>query len=458
VARPPGPARVVTVVVVLAAILADPAGSVLAAGRPAVATGPPTVAAAAPAVAGSGVVAPPRVKARAAVLADESTGQVLFERNATAARAMASTTKVMTALLTLERLDERRVVVIGAGPPRVGEESLRLHKGERLTVRQLLLGLLVKSANDAGAALAEAVDGSEAAFVRRMNRKAAALRLAATHYVTPYGLDRPGHQTSARDLGRLWEVAMRRADFRSLVATRAARIPGGPLSLRRFVTTNQLLGSYRWTVGGKTGFTNRAGRCLVASASRGSRRLVAVALGSPDAFADVQALFEYGFSKFVRVRLAQRGQPVSLAPGRPAELQAGTDVDALVRLDHLAQVRLVPAGGDPGSAAATSGDAASAWFVGGGRRLARLPLARAPGAGTASTPAPTTPAPSTGPAPSGGAPATGPSGAAPGTGVASGSGGPSGAVLVAGTVVRVWAVPPGAVAPVIDPFLRRGAR
>ena len=457
-ARPPGPARVVTVVVVLAAILADPAGSVLAAGRPAVATGPPTVAAAAPAVAGSGVVAPPRVKARAAVLADESTGQVLFERNATAARAMASTTKVMTALLTLERLDERRVVVIGAGPPRVGEESLRLHKGERLTVRQLLLGLLVKSANDAGAALAEAVDGSEAAFVRRMNRKAAALRLAATHYVTPYGLDRPGHQTSARDLGRLWEVAMRRADFRSLVATRAARIPGGPLSLRRFVTTNQLLGSYRWTVGGKTGFTNRAGRCLVASASRGGRSLVAVALGSPDAFADVQALFEYGFSKFVRVRLAQRGQPVSLAPGRPAELQAGTDVDALVRLDHLAQVRLVPAGGDPGSAAATSGDAASAWFVGGGRRLARLPLARAPGAGTASTPAPTAPAPSTGPAPSGGAPATGPSGAAPGTGVASGSGGPSGAVLVAGTVVRVWAVPPGAVAPVIDPFLRRGAR
>jgi serine-type D-Ala-D-Ala carboxypeptidase (penicillin-binding protein 5/6) len=458
VARPPGPARVVTVVVVLAAILADPAGSVLAAGRPAVATGPPTVAAAAPAVAGSGVVAPPRVKARAAVLADESTGQVLFERNATAARAMASTTKVMTALLTLERLDERRVVVIGAGPPRVGEESLRLHKGERLTVRQLLLGLLVKSANDAGAALAEAVDGSEAAFVRRMNRKAAALRLAATHYVTPYGLDRPGHQTSARDLGRLWEVAMRRADFRSLVATRAARIPGGPLSLRRFVTTNQLLGSYRWTVGGKTGFTNRAGRCLVASASRGGRRLVAVALGSPDAFADVQALFEYGFSKFVRARLAQRGQPVSLAPGRPAELQAGADVDALVRLDHLAQVRLVPAGGDPGSAAATSGDAASAWFVGGGRRLARLPLARAPGAGTASTPTPTTPAPSTGPAPSGGAPATGPSGAAPGTGVASGSGGPSGAVLVAGTVVRVWAVPPGAVAPVIDPFLRRGAR
>ena len=120
------------------------------------------------------------------ILADEATGQVLFERDAGAVRAMASTTKVMTALLALERLDEQQLVTIGAGPPQVGEESLRLRRGERLTVRQLLLGLLLKSANDAGVALAEAVDGSEAAFVRRMNRKAAALRLSATHYVTPY--------------------------------------------------------------------------------------------------------------------------------------------------------------------------------------------------------------------------------------------------------------------------------
>src|SRR5215217_3770420 len=363
----PGSPRVVIVVVVLAAILADPAGSVLASGRPPLAAGPQTVAAVAavaPGVVGQGVVAGPRVAAKAAILADESTGQVLFERNAGAGRAMASTTKVMTALLTLERLDEDRVVVIGAGPPKVGEESLRLRKGERLTIRQLLLGLLVKSANDAAVALAEAVDGSEAAFVRRMNRKAAVLRLTATHYVTPYGLDRPGHRTSARDLARLWEVAMRRVDFRALVGTRAARLPGGPLSLRRFVTTNQLLGSYRWMVGGKTGFTNRAGRCLVASASRGGRRLVAVAMGTPNAFADARAMFEHGFSKYVRVRLAGRGQPVSPAPGRPAELQAGTDVDALVRLDQLDQVRLAltppsgqaaPANGGSGGAPGTTG-------------------------------------------------------------------------------------------------------
>ena len=382
-----------------------------------------------------GAVAPPLVRARAVILADESTGQVLFERNASAVRAMASTTKVMTALLALERLDEQKVVVIGSGPPQVGEESLRLRQGERLTVRQLLLGLLVKSANDAGAALAEAVDGNQAAFVRRMNRKAAALRLSATHYVTPYGLDRPGHQTSARDLARLWEVAMRRADFRSLVTTKAARIPGRPLSLRRFVTTNQLLGSYRWTVGGKTGFTNRAGRCLVASASRGGRRLVAVALGSPNAFPDVQALFDYGFSKFVRVRLAQRGQPVSVAPDRPAAFQADADADALVRLDQLDQVRLtLPQGSTAGPA--------SAWFTGAGQRLAsvRLTPLQGSGAGPAETLTPPT-------APNGSASA--------GTAPAPGTAGPGGTPLTGGTQVRPWPVPPGAPAPAINPFLRR---
>jgi serine-type D-Ala-D-Ala carboxypeptidase (penicillin-binding protein 5/6) len=446
------------------------------AGQAAAGVGPGAVAGQAAAGVAPGAVAGPRVAARAAILADEATGQVLFERNAEVARAMASTTKVMTALLALERLDERRVVRIGAGPPRVGEESLRLRRGERLTVHQLLLGLLVKSANDAGVALAEAVDGSEAAFVRRMNRKAAALGLAATHYVTPYGLDRPGHQTSARDLAHLWEVAMRRADFRSLVATRTARIPGSPLSLRRFVTTNQLLGSYRWTVGGKTGFTNHARRCLVASASRGGRRLVAVALGSPNAFADVRALFEYGFAKFVRARLAARGQPVSQAPAGPATYQAAADVDALVRLDQLTRVRLTTptptqggaAGGSSGTggtdagaaggsasagtAAGVPGGATAAWFTVGGLRLARVQLAQVPGA-TAPTPA--TPSsfgpatPTSGPTPG----VTGTPGAVPT--VSTPAPGAPGATLVLGAVVRPWAVPPGAPAPTFDPFLRR---
>jgi serine-type D-Ala-D-Ala carboxypeptidase (penicillin-binding protein 5/6) len=433
-------------IVVLLVLLATPGGSGQAIARPGqVAAGIEEAAG-----VGQGAVAAPRVVAKAVVLADEATGQVLFERNAGVARAMASTTKVMTALLTLERLDERRVVTIGSGPPKVGEESLRLRRGERLTVRQLLLGLLVKSANDAAVALAEAVDGSEAAFVRRMNRRAATLGLTATHYVTPYGLDRPGHQTSARDLAHLWEVAMRRADFRSLVATRGARIPGSPLSLRRFVTTNQLLGSYRWTAGGKTGFTNHAGRCLVASASRGGRRLVAVALGSPDAFTDVRALFEYGFSKYVRARLATRGQPVAPAAGAAAAYAADADVDALVRLDQLGQVRLTlapdagpsgsgtsgggsgAAGGAAGTTAGVPGGVRAGWFTAGGRRLAGVRLDQLAAGGSAATP---TTAP---------------------TGTTS-AGGTAGATLTVGVAVQVRPVPPGAAAPVIDPFLRRAA-
>jgi D-alanyl-D-alanine carboxypeptidase len=281
--------------------------------------------------------------------------------------------------------------------------------------------------------------------------------------VTPYGLDRRGHQTSARDLARLWETAMRRADFRALVATRQARLPGRPPQLRRFVTTNQLLGAYRWTVGGKTGFTNLAGRCLVASASRGGRRLVAVALGSPNAFADVRAMFDYGFSRFVRVRLAAKGQAVSLRPAQPAALQAAGDVDALLRLDRLAAVRLVTA-----APTAAAPGVPSAWLVAGQRRLARVPLERLPAAGPApsstlsAAPTSTPPAASTASAPAGGA-TTGPPGAAtpPRAGATmppaagGGAGGPLAATLVAGEVVRPSPVPAGARSPTIDAFLRR---
>jgi len=353
---------------------------------PGAAAGPSVPRPAAVVGAPPGPVPLPAVRARAFVLADEETGQVLLERSAARPRPMASTTKVMTALLILERLPQTRVVVVGPGPAAVGGESLELRAGERLTVRQLLLALMLKSANDAAVALAEAVDGSQVAFVRRMNRRAARLGLAATRFVTPHGLDRPGHHTSARDLARLWETAMRRADFRALVGARRAVLPGtGPT--RRFPNRNELLFTYRWTEGGKTGFTNLARRCLVASASRGGRRLVAVALGSPNAFTDVHALFEYGFNALVRARLAARGRVVTVGAGGGAgRWQVAADVDALVRRDLLGRVVAVPApaGGaaaGPG-AAPTAGAPPRLWLAAGGTLLAPLLLRPLDGAAT----------------------------------------------------------------------------
>jgi serine-type D-Ala-D-Ala carboxypeptidase (penicillin-binding protein 5/6) len=361
------PALLVLLAAVLGAVPpAPPAAAGPTVARPAELTGPPP-----------GPVAMPAVRARSFLLADAVTGQVLLARDAARARPMASTTKVMTALLVLERLRQQRVVTISTAPGRLGvNASLQLRSGEHLTVRQLLLGLMLESANDAAVALAEAVDSSEAAFVRRMNRRAAALGLTATHYASAHGLDRPGHRTSARDLARLWTVAMRRADFRALVATERATIPG-PRPLRRFSNRNELLFSYRWTEGGKTGFTNLARRCLVASASRGGRRLLAVALGSPNAFTDLRALFEYGFTALVRARLARAGQVVRAPAGG---WQVTADVDVLVRRDLLGRVALRVAPAAPGQ-----GGAPAAWVVAGTSVIAPVAVRPADGAASPET-------------------------------------------------------------------------
>ena len=297
---------------------------------------------------------------------------------------MASTTKVMTGLLAIERLDLHQRVRIRPGPAAIGEESLRLRVGEQLTVRDLLEGMLLKSANDAAVALAEAVDGTEAAFVRRMNARARQLGMTSTRYVTSYGLDRPGHATSARDLARLWNVAMRKPAFRTLSGMQEATLPG-PAAFRHFEHTNKLLGSYRWVLGGKTGFTNRAGRCLVVSAQRGGRTLVAAVLGSPDAFPDVRALLEYGFTQMVRARLAEAGETVEVptpeAGGPPARYRFEQTVDALVPRDQLAKVHLTVKAGPKPVGVLVAGSRSSRGPGLAGRRWRGGPAAARTGAG-----------------------------------------------------------------------------
>lgn len=256
---------------------------------------------------------PPSLTAASALLADSATQQPLMALDPYTPRPMASTTKIMTALLTLERarLDDRVVVPASA---LIGEASMGLQAGEVVTVEDLLWGLLLASGNDAALALAQHVAGSEAAFVDLMNRRAAELGLTGTRFANPHGLDADGHVSSAYDLWRLAEAAMAFPKFREIVASPTAVVAG-----RQLWNRNELLTRYPGADGIKTGTTLKAGQVLVASVTRQQHRAVAVVMGSQDRYRDAEALFDAYFERFRWASAPQPAGPtawVTLADGR----------------------------------------------------------------------------------------------------------------------------------------------
>jgi D-alanyl-D-alanine carboxypeptidase (penicillin-binding protein 5/6) len=205
----------------------------------------------------------------------------------------------MTAILVLESLPLDKVVTVSARAASVGEQSLGLKAGDKLTVEQLLYGALVHSGNDAACALAEACSGSIESFVAEMNAKASELGLTNTHFVNPDGLDAPGHYSSARDLATLARYAMQNSEFRKIVSTESysitLRSDSTPFTFRN---VNRLLGSVPWVTGIKTGSTNDARFCLVASGSKNGDSVISVVLGESNwtnTYADGETLLEYGF-------------------------------------------------------------------------------------------------------------------------------------------------------------------
>jgi D-alanyl-D-alanine carboxypeptidase len=241
---------------------------------------------------------PPKpVAAPSAILVDANTGAVLWARRAHRRRPVASTTKIMTAVLALERLSLKRVVRINPIVPRValGREGLRAH--ERVPVWKLMYGLMLFSGNDDALALAIATSGSKGAFLELMNAKAHALRLRDSHFTTPSGVIDKGNYSSAYDLAALARYAMWIPKFRALVRTRIAHVKWqAPTYSKTYVNKNLLLGSYPGANGVKTGWTTLAGHCLVASARRGSKSLIAVVLHSPDPYGDARRLLNFGFA------------------------------------------------------------------------------------------------------------------------------------------------------------------
>jgi D-alanyl-D-alanine carboxypeptidase (penicillin-binding protein 5/6) len=284
-------------------------------------------------------VSAPRIDAAAAVLVDARMGQALYARAASVPRAVASLTKVMTALVTVRARRLTHIVTVGADSTRETGSVLGLHAGERISVGSLLEALLLQSSNDAATALAEDISGSEDAFVERMNARARQLGMLDTRFASASGLDDRGF-SSAADLATLARAALGNPELAPIMRTKFATIanPDGPA--RHVQNRNALLWLYPGTIGVKTGYTSRAGNCLIAAASRNGRTLVAVVLGDGDEalFDDAAALLNYGFHAFRRSTVVRAGAPVgSLRIG-------GVDVAALAAASLSAWVRTDRAG------------------------------------------------------------------------------------------------------------------
>lgn len=245
------------------------------------------------------------LSARKAILLDGTTGRVLFEKNADDRSLIASTTKIMTALLVCEQcnvLDRMQIPKEAVG---IEGSSMYLREGEILTIQELLYGLMLSSGNDAAVALAIYCGGTVEGFVQRMNDKARVLGLTGTHFANPNGLDAPEHYSTARDLAVLAASAMKNPIFAQTVGTKTVKL--GQRYLRNH---NKLLWLVDGAEGVKTGFTRAAGRILVSSASRDGRRLIAVTIFDPNDWEDHASLLNSGFARYNVQRLVTEGDRI----------------------------------------------------------------------------------------------------------------------------------------------------
>jgi serine-type D-Ala-D-Ala carboxypeptidase (penicillin-binding protein 5/6) len=284
------------------------------------------LAAAAPGSAAA-ATPPPRVPtAASAIVVDARDGTVMFAKRPDAERSIASTTKLMTALLALEKADPNDVFTAPAYNAQPAESRINLREGERMTVKDLLRALLLESANDAAVALAENISGSRQAFVDEMNTRAQELGLDHTSYANPIGLDQAGNYSSAHDLATLARTLLRNRRFARIVDMPSATLESG-IRPRTVRNRNDLVGQYPWVDGVKTGYTLNAGNVLVGAAARDPRaRVVSVVLGEPTEAArdaDTLTLLRWGLGQFHRVRVVDRRRRLAAADVEHRDETAG---------------------------------------------------------------------------------------------------------------------------------------
>lgn len=311
--------------------------------------------------------------AKSAILMDAATGRILIENNADQKSLIASTTKIMTALIICEQcnvLDRVRIPKEAVG---IEGSSMYLQEGEILTVQDLLYGLMLHSGNDAAVALAIYCGGTVEGFAEMMNDKARLLGMTGTHYTNPNGLDHPQHYSTARDLAVLAAYAMEDPVFAQTVSTK--RISIGTRSLKN---RNKLLWMLDGADGVKTGFTKAAGRILVSSATREGRRLIAVTIKDPNDWQDHIAMHETGFKHFSQRQLLAAGEQVgtiAVLNGEDKEVPvlAAEDFEYAMMEDEQAQILL----SKPGFvyAPVTFGaDAGAAYICIGGKTVGKIPV------------------------------------------------------------------------------------
>ncbi len=282
----------------------------------------------------------PRIDASAAIIMDMGSGRVLYEKNAYVRRAMASTTKIMTAIVALENGNLNDEVTTSKRAASISGSVISLRTGEKMKLSEMLYGLLMESGNDAAIAIAEHVGGSVENFCEMMNQKALELGAPNTHFTSPHGLDAPEHYTTAYELALITKYALKNPTFAKIVSTRTATIPN-----RSLYNTNELLGVYPGTIGVKTGYTGQAGRCLVTAVNRNNwgGGIISVVLGSPTRNARAQSsknILDYAFTNYSPQTLLKERETLGQIPvikgiTPNVKVEAAEEITLPLRKDEL---------------------------------------------------------------------------------------------------------------------------
>lgn len=280
----------------------------------------------------------PLVEAGAAVVIDAISGRVLYEKNAYSKRAMASTTKIMTAIVAIENGNLDDSVTVSKRAAEIWGSTIGLKKGQKYTLRELLFGLMLPSGNDAAIAIAEHIGGSVEAFVGMMNDKALELDAKDTQFKSPHGLDMDGHYSTAYDMAIITRYALNNPVFSSIAGTKRASIPGINL-----YNTNEMLDAYPGADGVKTGYTGKAGRCLVTSATRDNWRIISVVLNCSTRYKRAQSsknILDYAFSNYRIYRLItqeEESERVKVIKGNSNDVpvQAVDEISLPLRQDEV---------------------------------------------------------------------------------------------------------------------------